>query len=236
MVVPVICVVGKSDAGKTTFLEKLIPELTRRGYRVGTVKHDTHGFDIDQPGKDTWKHAQAGSKTVVISSPEKLAIIRRVETEATLDEIALLVSDGVDIVLTEGFKRSNRPKIEISRREKSDQLLCDERELVAVVTDNTFDIRTPQFGLDDAAGVADLLERRYLRRKSNDYVTLLVNGERLTIKTYVQDVLDRVVRAMVSTLHGAEAAEDITLVLRKPPTEQAQDEAVATEGERALRR
>lgn len=223
--VPVVCVVGKSDAGKTTFLEKLIPELTRRGYRVGTIKHDTHGFNIDQPGKDTWKHAQAGSSTVVISSPEKFAIVKRVERELTLDEIATMAGDGVDILLTEGFKRSDKPKIEISRREKSDELLCDERELVAVVTDNQFDIRTPQFGLDDAAGVADLLERRFLRRKGQEYVTLLADGKRIPIKTFVQDVFDRVVRAIVSTLHGAEGVEEITLVLRKRPKEDREESA-----------
>ncbi len=223
--VPVICVVGKSDAGKTTFLEKLIPELTRRGYRVGTVKHDVHGFNLDQPGKDTWKHAQAGSSAVVISSPNKVAVIRQVERELTLDELAVLAEDGVDILLTEGFKRSNRPKIEISRREKGSELLCDERELVAVVTDNVFDIRTPQFGLDDAAGVADLLERRFLKRKGQEYVTLLVDGQRVPIKSFVQDVFDQVVRGVIATLRGAEKdAEEITLVLRKAPKENSGSE------------
>lgn len=217
---PIICVVGKSDVGKTTFLEKLIPELVRRGYRVGTIKHDVHGFDIDKPGKDTWKHAQAGSSTVVISAYDKLAVIKRVEREATLDEIALLVGDGVDLLLTEGFKRSDKPKIEVSRREKGGDLLCDERELVAVVTDNEFDVRVPQFGLDDAAGVAELLERRVLRRKGQEYATLLIDGQKVPMKSFVQDVLDRTVRAIVSTLHGANEAGEITLVLRKRTGEE----------------
>lgn len=219
---PIICVVGKSDVGKTTFLEKLIPELVRRGYRVGTIKHDVHGFDIDKPGKDTWKHAQAGSGTVVISAADKLAVIKRVDREATLDEIALLVGDSVDVVLTEGFKRSNKPKIEVSRREKGAELLCEERELVAVVTDNEFDLRAPQFGLDDAAGVADLIERRFLRRKGQEYATLLIDGQKVPIKSFVQDVMDRTVRAVISTLHDANAAGEITLVLRKRTGEEEQ--------------
>src|SRR3989304_2506842 len=99
--VPVICVVGKSDTGKTTFLEKLIPELNARGYRVAVVKHDTHGFDLDKPGKDTWRLTQAGSYATVISSADKLAIIKRVDEEATLDEIAAMIGDDVDVVLTE---------------------------------------------------------------------------------------------------------------------------------------
>ncbi len=212
--VPIVSVVGKSDAGKTTFLVKLIPELTRRGYRVGVVKHDTHGFSIDQPGKDTWKLGEAGSRVVAISSPEKVAVVRRLESELALDEIALLMGDDVDIILTEGYKRGNKPKIEISRRAHSDQLLCEERELVAVVTDNTFDIRVPHFGLDDAAGVADLLEHRFLRRRRSDEATLLIDGVRVPLKSFVQDVLDRTVRAIVSTLRGTEGGQEIVLVLR----------------------
>jgi len=221
--VPVISVVGKSDVGKTTFLEKLIPELIRRGYRVGTVKHDTHGFDMDVPGKDTWKMAQAGSHIVAISSPQKLALIKKVDKEKTLDEIAQLIGTDVDIILTEGYKRGKKPKIEVSRREKSAELLCQPDELVAIVTDNDFDVRVPQFGLDDVAGVADLLERRYLRHGSSDYATLIVDGQKVPLKSFVQDVFDRTVRALVSTLHDANhSASEIVLTLRTPAGEKGE--------------
>jgi molybdopterin-guanine dinucleotide biosynthesis protein B len=99
MAIPMISVVGRSDTGKTTLLEKLIVELKQRGYRVATVKHDTHGFDIDQPGKDSWRHAQAGSDVVVISGPNRLALIEKREQEMTLDEIAGRVTN-VHIILT----------------------------------------------------------------------------------------------------------------------------------------
>lgn len=223
--VPIISVVGKSDVGKTTFLEKLIPELIRRGYRVATVKHDTHGFDIDVPGKDTWKMAQAGSHIVAISSPQKLALIRKVDQEKTLDEIAQMVGADVDIILTEGYKRGKKPKIEVSRREKSTELLCEPNELVAIVTDNDFDVRVPHFGLDDVSGVADLLERRYLRHRSDDYAGLIVDGQKVPIKSFVQDVFDRTVRALVSTLHGADStASEIILTLRKPTGEKGEQQ------------
>ena len=114
--VPVISVVGKTNVGKTTLLEKLLPELKRRGYRVATIKHDAHRFELDTPGKDTWRHAQAGSDCVVISSAEKLAMIQKVEGELTLDDIVARLPP-VDIVLTEGYKRQDKPKIEVSRRE-----------------------------------------------------------------------------------------------------------------------
>ena len=86
--IPIVSVVGKSDSGKTTLIEKLVPELTRRGYRVATVKHDMHGFEVDREGKDSWRHKQAGAHTVVIASPQKIALIRDVERDLTLDEIS----------------------------------------------------------------------------------------------------------------------------------------------------
>lgn len=164
--IPIVCIVGKSNSGKTTLLEKLIGELKRRGYRVATVKHHSHGdFDIDVPGKDTWRHAQAGADQVVIASPIKLAHIRRLEHELGLDEIAACITN-VDIILTEGFKRSDKPKIEISRRERGSDLICQPEELIAIATDQPFDLNIPQFGLDDAAGLVDLLVAQFLGAKT----------------------------------------------------------------------
>lgn len=161
---PVISIVGKSGVGKTTLLEKLIPELKRRGYRVATVKHDVHGFEIDQPGKDTWRHARAGSDHVVIASPNRIAHIQKLDRELTLPEIVAAIHDA-DIVLTEGYKRGPAPKIEVSRAERSRELICAPEELVAIATDQPYDLDVPQFGLDDVVGLADLIEERFLRAK-----------------------------------------------------------------------
>jgi molybdopterin-guanine dinucleotide biosynthesis protein len=160
---PVISVVGKSNVGKTTLLEKLLPELKRRGYRVATIKHDAHHFELDTPGKDTWRHAQAGSDCVVISSAEKLAMIQKVEGELTLDDIVAQLP-AVDVVLTEGYKRQDKPKIEVSRREMGSQLLCTRDELICLATDQPFDMDVPQFDLNDAVGIVDLVEKRFLQR------------------------------------------------------------------------
>lgn len=155
--VPVVSLVGKSGVGKTTALERIIRELKRRGYRVGTIKHDTHGFEVDRPGKDSWRHAQAGSDVVVISGPQKMALIRRLEEEMPLDDVVGLMH-GVDIVITEGYKRGDRPKIEVTRSERGRELLCTAEELIAIMTDHPVDMPVPQFALDDAQGVVDLLE------------------------------------------------------------------------------
>lgn len=162
---PVVSVVGRSNVGKTTFLVKLVQELKRRGYRVGTIKHDRGGFEIDQPGKDTWRLAQAGSDVVVISSPEKMALIRQVATELSLDEIVASLP-SLDVVITEGFKAAKKPKIEVVRHAVAQELIFGSDELLAIVSDQSFDVGVPQFGLDDVSAVADLLERTYALRVS----------------------------------------------------------------------
>ncbi|MBM4432185.1 MAG: molybdopterin-guanine dinucleotide biosynthesis protein B [Chloroflexi bacterium] len=162
LAIPVVSVVGRSNVGKTTFVEKLIRELKRRGYRVGTIKHYRHEFEIDQPGKDSWRHLQAGSETAVIAGPHKMALVRRLERELTVDEIVALMGP-LDLVITEGYKGQDKPKIEVFRQAHSDRLVTPTEQLVALVTDQPFVLPVPHFALDDAAGVADLLENRYLK-------------------------------------------------------------------------
>lgn len=163
--IPVVSVVGKSNVGKTTFLEKLIAELKGRGYRLVVIKHNVHEFEIDHPGKDTYRHAQAGADTVVIASAHKMAMVKRLEDEVSIYDIITMVGPGYDLIITEGYKRGPFPKIEVSRKEIAEELICSEDELVALVTDNPFAIDKPHFGLDDAKGVADFLEENFLQGK-----------------------------------------------------------------------
>lgn len=162
---PVVSFVSRKNAGKTTFLEKLIAELRRRGYRVGTVKHDAHGFDIDHEGKDTWRHKQAGAGTVVISSPRKIAMIKDRDEEMALDEIVQRFMTDMDIVLTEGYKKENKPKVEIFRHTMHPAPLHTKAQpgsLVALVSDVAVDLGVPRFDIDAAADVADFLEQRFI--------------------------------------------------------------------------
>jgi len=161
-IAPVVSVVGRSKCGKTTLLEKLIRELKRRGYRVGTVKHHSHpGFEVDQPGKDTWRHAQAGSDHVVIAAPDKVASIRRVAREPGLYEIAATMDD-VDVILTEGYLRTSKHKIEVVRAARSTEPICAEDELLALAADVPVPYDVPRFDLDDAPGLVDLIEERLM--------------------------------------------------------------------------
>ncbi len=162
--IPIVSVVGKSDAGKTTLLEKIIPELTRRGYRVATVKHDVHGFDIDREGKDSWRHKKAGARQTIIASPRKVAVIEDVEKDHDLSEIRDRYVRDVDIILTEGYKGNPHPKIEVSRAEMNRELLCTKEDnLVAIASNRCLDIGVPCFDIDDAAGIADLIAEKFLQ-------------------------------------------------------------------------
>lgn len=164
---PIISIVGKSNAGKTTLLEKLVRELRKRGHRIGTVKHDVHGFDIDHEGKDSWRHKQAGACTVVISSPKKLALVRDLESEETLDSLASKYFQDVDIILTEGYKKKGRVKIEVFRSQVHQRPLCNgDEHLVAFVSDTDLDLNVPRFDLDDTKGLADFVEEKFLKKSS----------------------------------------------------------------------
>ena len=164
---PIVSIVGKSNAGKTTLLERLVPELRQRGYRIGTIKHNVHGFDIDLEGKDSWRHKQAGAHTVVISSPKKIALVKDVEAEESPDSLASKYFQDVDIILTEGYKKQDKPKIEVFRSQMDGRPLCKgDEHLVALVSDTSLDLCVPRFDLDDIKGLADFVEKRFLVKSS----------------------------------------------------------------------
>jgi molybdopterin-guanine dinucleotide biosynthesis protein MobB len=154
--------VAKSGTGKTTLLEQVIAELKGRGYRVGAVKHDAHRFDIDHPGKDSYRLAAAGADATLITSPDKLALIKKHEASPPLDELVKYYLADMDLVLTEGFKKSGLPKIEVHRQGRSATLICrgEERDpsLVAVASDEPLSLDVPVLDLNAPSLVADFVE------------------------------------------------------------------------------
>lgn len=159
---PVICIVSKqSNTGKTTVMENIIGELVRRGYHVGAVKSDAHGFEMDVPGKDSWRFTQAGANAIAVVGTDQYALIQKTDSKKALDDVIPLF-DAVDIILVEGFKLADKPKIEVVREEKGTELTTPAGELVAVVTDVT-DLATPAvtFGLENYQEIADFIVNRF---------------------------------------------------------------------------
>jgi len=167
MTIKALSFVAKSGTGKTTLLEKVIASLKERGYKVGAVKHDAHSFNIDHPGKDSYRLAAAGADTMLVASPEKLALIKRHAVAPPVEELLATYFSDVDIVLTEGFKKSSLPKIELHRQERSATLLCRGEEhdptLLAVASDSALELDVPVLDLNDAAQVADFIEEKFLK-------------------------------------------------------------------------
>lgn len=155
---------GYSGSGKTTLLEKLIPALKQRGLRVSVVKHAHHRFDIDHPGKDSYRHRQAGAFEVVIASDRRLALVREFEqpSERSVHQLIAELDAGVDWVLVEGFKYSALPKIEVWRAASNQPTLYEQDDwVVAIATDSPAQLPSPTqrpvLDLNDASAVADYL-------------------------------------------------------------------------------
>ena len=159
---PIVSIVGKSQSGKTVLIEQLIAEFKRRGYKVAALKHSRGGMEIDQPGKDSWRFAQAGSDAVLFSSPGKLAFVKSLDHELDIEEIMPLIGPEFDLVLVEGFRESKTPKIEVHRKELGDDLLCSPEELSAIVTDGSLDTDIAQLPWGDAVAVADFIEKNFV--------------------------------------------------------------------------
>jgi molybdopterin-guanine dinucleotide biosynthesis protein MobB len=164
--IPILSIVGKSDSGKTTLLEKIVRELTSRGFRIGTIKHDAHSFEIDHEGKDSWRHKKSGAVLTVISSPEKLALVADTDRDHSLAEIRDRFIRDVDLIVSEGYKREVHPKIEVFRRELHRELLCTRDEnLIAIAGDPPNPPENvPVFDLDEPGPLCDFIEKRFLMR------------------------------------------------------------------------
>ena len=214
--IPTVSIVGKSGAGKTTLIEKLVAEFKQRGYRVAVVKHGIGRVEMDQPGKDSWRFAEAGSDAVVVSSPDKLALVRQVDSDTSLGEILRLLGNSFDLVLIEGFKKARSPKIELTREEFGAELLCSVKELSAVVTDCDLDIAVPQLPLSKVTEVADFIEHKLMFPGAEDTM-LFVNGEPVVMNSFIKAIMARTAMAIISSLKNIGDVANFDISFRKNP-------------------
>jgi len=210
----VVSIVGKSKSGKTTLLEKLIAELKSRGYRVATVKHAPQESSFDEPGKDSWRHTQAGSEAAVISSSDKLVLIKPVSGEASLEQITYLLGEDYDIILTEGFRQGNAPKIEAHRRQAGPPL-ASVKKLIAIATDEPLETRTRQFPLEDSKGLADLLEKGFIQPQ-RERLSLYVNHTPIKLSIFPRQIITNILLALASSLKGVKKVKSLDIFYRKP--------------------
>jgi molybdopterin-guanine dinucleotide biosynthesis adapter protein len=169
MAIPIICFVGRSNSGKTTFIERVIPELVHAGYKVATVKHAGHGFDLDTEGKDSWRHKRAGASSVVVLSKGSMALFADVPDQLKVEDVRDRFLDGTyDLIIAEGWKHEGYPKVVIVRDQLGEVPISTEG-LLAVVSDKPVHLDVPVFGLDDVSAVAALIMKQFPRRARSEH-------------------------------------------------------------------
>lgn len=210
---PIVSIVGRSKSGKTTLIEGLIGELKTRGYKVATVKHTPKGMTFDEPDKDSWRHIQAGSEATAVVSPDKVVLIKPIAKEATIDEVVRFLGEDYDIILAEGFKRGNAPKIEVHRREVG-LPLSNIKKLIAIVTDEPLETKIRQFSLSDIKGLADLLEGGFIRPQQ-ERLSLYVNKIPISLSAFPKEMVTNIILAIASSLKGVGKVRSLEMFLRR---------------------
>lgn len=162
--VPIVSFVGRSNSGKTTLIERVIPELVRAGYKVATVKHAGHGFDLDTEGKDSWRHKRAGASSVIVMSKGSLAMFADVPEQMKVEEVRdRFLDHSYDLIVAEGWKSEGYAKIVVVREQVGEVPISPDG-LLAVVSDKPVDMQVPVLDLNDAAGVATLIMKHFPKR------------------------------------------------------------------------
>jgi molybdopterin-guanine dinucleotide biosynthesis protein B len=209
----ILAVIGKSNSGKTTLIERLVPRLRQRGLAVGTIKHASHGFDLDHEGKDSYRHKRSGAVATVVTGPEGLAVMRDSATWDVAGLVSRYLAD-MDLVLVEGFKSEDLAKIEISAT--GERLFADDdQNLQAIVSAVFVSSNKPVLARDDIEGIADFVYNFYKQNRPKSAVRIFVNGEPLAVKSFVGDMFYRVLVGMAGLLKGGEGMRrlmvDVTL-------------------------
>ncbi len=211
----IISIVGKSGSGKTTLLENLIVELKQRGYKVAIIKHSHHANDLDTASKDTWRFTRAGSELSVINSLDHLAIYKKMDRYFDPQEISDFISWDYDLILTEGFKGSHYPKIEVHQSEQGEELLTNPEELLAVVTNEALALDIPQFSREDIKGISDLIENTLIKYNRENNLNLIVNGKTVPIESPLEDLITRTLLAMIPGQTDNGVVKNLHISLRR---------------------
>jgi len=211
--VPIISIVGKSKSGKTTLIERLVLELKSRGYKVATIKHTTHPVATDKPGKDSWRHIQAGSEATAISSPQGIVLFKPVKNEASIEQVVRLLDGAYDIVIVEGFKQSNAPKIEVHRRQLGTPLSKVEN-LIAIASDEPLQTSIRQFRLDDIVDLSNIIETEIIIPQRTR-ISAYINNVPIKFDALQREMIINTLAAIAFSIKGKNKIESIDISLRR---------------------
>ncbi|RUM90787.1 MAG: molybdopterin-guanine dinucleotide biosynthesis protein B [Thermovibrio sp.] len=207
--VPVISFIGYHNSGKTTFATEVVRILKGKGYKVGVLKSTKHRQLItDTPGKDSFKYREAGADTVGIVSPDEIVLFQDIDRDSlNLKFLSFLLFDDYDIVVCEGFKNADIPKIEVLREGNAEEPLFKKvKNVIAVVTD--FPVEgIKRFSKDEYSKVAEFLEESFIEKREEgfeDEVELFINGKRIPMKYYIRETLRKILNSFIKPLKGIE--------------------------------
>ena len=210
---PIVSIIGRSKSGKTTLLENLIVELKKRGYRVGTMKHTPLGMTWSDDDKDSQRHIKAGSEATIMVAPDKLVLIKPVTEAPSLEEVARLFGEDCDIILAEGFKQGDAPKIEVHRRGVATPLK-DVKKLFAIATDEKLNTTVRQFALDDIKGIANLIEEGFIKPQK-ERLLFYVNDESIPLSAFPRDIITNVLLGIANSLKGVGIIKTLKIFLKR---------------------
>lgn len=199
---PIVSVVGYSNSGKTLVASHLIEALSGQGYRVAAIKHCHAGYEMDRPNSDTDRLSQAGASVVLASAPGQRVSIQQVTGDASLESVASTLGPDIDIVIAEGFKGSQSPKI-LVLGENQPALALD--QLVAVVGDTPVQCDLPQYGFDQLTGLTQQIRDEFLSEVRKPSVQLIVDGAEVPLREYPTAALQGIIKGFVSSLKDVPA-------------------------------
>jgi len=211
--IPVIAIVGHSKSGKTTLIEGLIAEFKRRGRRVAAVKHAHRDFDVDRPGTDSWRYAEAGCESIAILGPRRSAVLKQHEPDYAFGEVLRTAAGNADIVLVEGLSSGPYPKIEVHRAKLGKGLRCDRSDLVAVVTDEPLQNGCRQFSPEEVGALAGFIEEE-IAGGPEGRTTLQINGKAVPLGSFTQSIIANTILGLVSSLKGVGAISTVSVLIR----------------------
>jgi len=210
---PVVAIVGHAKSGKTTLIEGLIAEFRRRGRRAAAVKHAHHDFQLDRPGKDSRRYADAGCESIAIVGPHRSAVLKWHDPGYPFSEILEAAGSGADLVLVEGLSGGPYPRIEVYRAALGKGLRCDAGDLLAVVTDDPAPEGCRRFAPQDLGALAAFIEA-HAAAAPERRTALRVNGEAVPLGAFTQSIVANTILGLISSLKGVSKIDTVSVSIR----------------------